>query len=947
MSFQKLFLAKNFFLAFLILSSFILSLIYLPSPDAGAACFTENAIALNNQTPNTSIIFGTNLYVLSTFDVSVIDTTSNTLIETINIGGQAVGVWSVLHIVGNNLYVINSGSDSVNIIDMLTNSVIGSITVGDDPTSGALVGSDLYVTNRSSGTVSVIDTNTNTVTDTVSIGALGSLLYLFGTDLYIGNNINAGTTVLSIVDTLTSTLTTTLNLSAGVLNFNTNGSVVYALKPNHTIEIIDPVTKTSIDIINIFPPLLSPTHSVLIGTDLYISGSSSNNVVIFDTDTNTVTDTISVETQPIFMNLVGSDLYVSNFASSSISVIDTNTNELKVTCVPELITSEINGNILTLTYDEILDDSSVPGGVSFIVTINGVQVDISNVQVLDDKVILTTSVRANYGDTVTLSYVVPVQNPTQNSSGNNALPITDEIVINNTTTCAIINVGSGTYSGTLVGNNLYVNNPDSLDISVINTLNYQVVETIDVGANVYYSTLSGTDLYVFGYGLETIVLDTETNTITETIANSEGYFSGTLVGTDLYINNLDTGEVYVLDTLINTVGDIITVGSGPYSGTLVGTDLYIFNSGEDTVSVIDTNTNTVTGTATVGASPFSGTLVGTDLYVNNYGDATVSVIDTLTKTVSETISLSSGPQFSVFTDGKLYVSLPDENSISAIDTSDNSVIDTYEMSHDADGFPAFLNLVNGNIYVSNAASMIYIIDPSTNTLLSDCPSGFNLSYTAGAGGYILGDTSQTVNSGEDGTPVTAVPNSGYEFIGWSDNSSDNPRTDLNVTSNISVTANFSLREISVTQTRTSSGTTVHARFLNLIKMGKTQEAYKILMEFPHMFPGGETICRTETFTDFMKIKDVDGKFSLYNSGVVKEISKLQSFINKIFIFQYVNASGPVDGIFGPLTKRGVERLQSLLNKDSKLEKDLAVDGIVGPYTRSAINDFCLPDYFQS
>ena len=45
---------------------------------------------------------------------------------------------------------------------------------------------------------------------------------------------------------------------------------------------------------------------------------------------------------------------------------------------------------------------------------------------------------------------------------------------------------------------------------------------------------------------------------------------------------------------------------------------------------------------------------------------------------------------------------------------------------------------------------------------------FTLTYTAGAGGTITGDTSQTVNYGADGTAVTAVPDTGYHFVDWSD-----------------------------------------------------------------------------------------------------------------------------------------------------------------------------------
>lgn len=67
---------------------------------------------------------------------------------------------------------------------------------------------------------------------------------------------------------------------------------------------------------------------------------------------------------------------------------------------------------------------------------------------------------------------------------------------------------------------------------------------------------------------------------------------------------------------------------------------------------------------------------------------------------------------------------------------------------------------------------------------------FTLQYTAGSNGTLTGSTSQTVNQGSSGTAVTAVPDSGYEFSEWSDDSTTNPRTDTNVQGNITVSAIF-------------------------------------------------------------------------------------------------------------------------------------------------------------
>jgi uncharacterized repeat protein (TIGR02543 family) len=83
---------------------------------------------------------------------------------------------------------------------------------------------------------------------------------------------------------------------------------------------------------------------------------------------------------------------------------------------------------------------------------------------------------------------------------------------------------------------------------------------------------------------------------------------------------------------------------------------------------------------------------------------------------------------------------------------------------------------------------------------------FTLTYTAGKGGSLTGDAVQVVNYGGDGTAVTAVPNTGYHFVNWSDASTANPRTDMNVTANVAVTANFTQTEYILIVTTVGNGT---------------------------------------------------------------------------------------------------------------------------------------------
>ncbi len=67
-----------------------------------------------------------------------------------------------------------------------------------------------------------------------------------------------------------------------------------------------------------------------------------------------------------------------------------------------------------------------------------------------------------------------------------------------------------------------------------------------------------------------------------------------------------------------------------------------------------------------------------------------------------------------------------------------------------------------------------------------------LAYFAGSHGTLTGSSTQIVDYGSDGSEIRAVANSGYRFLQWSDNLTVNPRTDLNISGNITVTATFEI-----------------------------------------------------------------------------------------------------------------------------------------------------------
>ena len=96
----------------------------------------------------------------------------------------------------------------------------------------------------------------------------------------------------------------------------------------------------------------------------------------------------------------------------------------------------------------------------------------------------------------------------------------------------------------------------------------------------------------------------------------------------------------------------------------------------------------------------------------------------------------------------------------------------------------------GGVADPNAAATTVTMDADKTVTAHFAVNTYTLTYAAGAGGSISGDSPQTVDYGHSGAEVTAVPAAGYHFVKWSDDVATAARTDANVTANLSVTAQF-------------------------------------------------------------------------------------------------------------------------------------------------------------
>jgi YVTN family beta-propeller protein len=117
------------------------------------------------------------------------------------------------------VWVANPDNDSVSVINVQNdaNQKVAEIKVGDEPNGVAVHpnGQTVYVTNTISGTVSVINANTRNIVATILVGTepYGLALTPNGTKLYVTN---ARSDDISVISTATNTVLRTIRLQAPV-----------------------------------------------------------------------------------------------------------------------------------------------------------------------------------------------------------------------------------------------------------------------------------------------------------------------------------------------------------------------------------------------------------------------------------------------------------------------------------------------------------------------------------------------------------------------------------------------------------------------------------------------------------------------------------------------------------------------------------------------------------
>jgi hypothetical protein len=251
----------------------------------------------------------------------------------------------------------------------------------------------------------------------------------------------------------------------------------------------------------------------------------------------------------------------------------------------------------------------------------------------------------------------------------------------------------------------------------------------------------------------------------------------------------------------------------------------------------------------------------------------------------------------------------------ALDITGLVVTGEYVSSNGEGGFfnsTSTISITESNVSVPDMSTtttgqiLIITIDGKTTTYTIDViPAVYTLTYSAGSNGTLTGSTTQAVDQNTDGTSVTAVANSGFHFVDWSDASTANPRTDTNVQGNITVTANFAADAVVSSGGGSRSG---GSRVINTTNTTPTVTA-----------PTNEgQVLGAATFA-------FNNDLRLGMTG--QEVVELQERLRAEGFFTFQTSTG----YFGPITLAAVKAYQTAHPEIGY------VTGFVGPLTRAVLN----------
>ncbi|MFH1612250.1 MAG: FlgD immunoglobulin-like domain containing protein [bacterium] len=170
---------------------------------------------VNGLEPTALCVLENKVYVANSgsSSISIIDTANNNAVTNINVGNNP----RAFCVLGDKIYVANSHSNSVSIIDTANNNAVTNITVGDKPKVFCVLENKVYVSNSNDNSISIIDTGNNNAVTNINVGNKPEVLYVLGDKIYVADGNSGSINVLE--DDGTSICKMTNNAKMNTLNY--------------------------------------------------------------------------------------------------------------------------------------------------------------------------------------------------------------------------------------------------------------------------------------------------------------------------------------------------------------------------------------------------------------------------------------------------------------------------------------------------------------------------------------------------------------------------------------------------------------------------------------------------------------------------------------------------------------------------------------------------------
>jgi YVTN family beta-propeller protein len=331
---------------------------------------------------------------------SVPATSTLAVISTISVGDAPYGV--AVNDGDDSVYVVNSISDTVSVINGRTGTVDSTISVGDNPQDAAVNEGDdtVYVTNANSDTVSVINGRTGTVGSTISVGDYPRGVAVNQSDdtVYVANTADGSNTV-SVINGRSGTGAGTITVGSRPFGVavNQNDDTVYVTnRVNNTVSVINGRTRNVASTISVGT---SPWGAAVDQGDdtVYIANEGVGNAVsVINGRSGTGAGTITVGSNPIGVAVDQGDdtVYVANISSGTVSVINGRTGTVNDTIT-----------VGSGPYDVAVDGSGTNMGLVYVTNHSD-----DNVSVIARASVSLGSMLAEAGSTVTVALDAPQVN---------------------------------------------------------------------------------------------------------------------------------------------------------------------------------------------------------------------------------------------------------------------------------------------------------------------------------------------------------------------------------------------------------------------------------------------------------------------------------------------------------------------------------------------------------